>query len=325
MIKPDYSKITDLFLAYPYGFDKYYHSFTPFFDELISLVPDDIHLYPIVNNRKATQRLHELFPNKNIEVVEIKGFYEIWLRDIMGLNCGEYIIKPIFKPDYYKDVYTIGYLEKIDKQVRNIIATTIRKEIIDIPLIWDCGNLITNGEVSFITDKILRDNKSLTKAEVVAIIKKYTNTEPIIIPTSKYDKLGHFDGYISFLNKETVCLASYPLDDSLSEDNLYILKLKQEIISRGFKIVNSIEKTEIDKSREGKDFIYSAKGCYVNMLLLNDLVILPNYTFLNNKENILLNELNSNIIGNYFEDAKSVNCDLIAKDGGVLRCLSFTN
>src|SRR5687767_5699340 len=111
MIQSDFSKVKDLFLAYPFGFDKVYHSLIPFFDELIGLVPEDIHLYLIVNNRKAAKRLEDLFPNKNIDIIYIQGFYEPWLRDIMGFNCGDYIVKPRFMPDYYKDVYTGSYLK----------------------------------------------------------------------------------------------------------------------------------------------------------------------------------------------------------------------
>jgi hypothetical protein len=83
-----------------------------FYEDLISLVPDDILLYIIVNNGKAVDRLEKLFPERKKEIILIKGFYEPWMRDIMGFNSKDFIIKPRYRPDYYQDVYTPSYLKK---------------------------------------------------------------------------------------------------------------------------------------------------------------------------------------------------------------------
>jgi hypothetical protein len=53
MIKTDYSKVKDLFLAYPKGFDKENDALSDFFEELIGLIPQEIHQYIIVNNKSA--------------------------------------------------------------------------------------------------------------------------------------------------------------------------------------------------------------------------------------------------------------------------------
>lgn len=325
MIKPDYALVKDLFLAYPLGFGKHYNSFIPFFDELISLIPNEVHLYIIVNNERAARKLHSLFPDKNLDVTVIKEFYEIWLRDIMGFNRNDCIIKPIFKPDYYKDVYTDSYLKKIDRQVREIISNTIQKEVIDLPLIWDGGNLVTNGKVGFITDKILRDNRLYSQDKIEAIIKEYTGLEPIIIPTSEYDKLGHSDGFVSFLNENTVCLASYPFEDAQLSDSIYVERLEKVLNEKCFRVVRSIEAIVNEKSRNDKDFIYSAKGCYVNNIILNNTLILPQYTLTSTQECILYNHANYSLLKKYFVKVAPINCDAISADGGVLRCLSFIN
>jgi agmatine/peptidylarginine deiminase len=325
MIKPDFTKVTDLFLTYPFELDKHHHSFTDFYDELISLIPDSIHQFLIVNNNKALERLVKLFPNKNLDVVVIKQFYEIWLRDIMGFNCGDKIVKPIFKPDYYKDVYTKSYLEIVDKQVREIISKTINKEVIDIPLVWDGGNLITNGKVGFINDKIIKDNKGLSLAQIEEIINKHLDIEPIIIPTFKYDKLGHADGSISFINENTVCIASYPDDKFYNEDNNYINKLLKIVEEQGFNIVRTLEKPINGKSRQGKDFLFSATGCYVNNLILNDTLILPQFILIDEEESSYYNNANALIMSDQFSNVIQINCNLISKEGGVVRCLSFVN
>jgi hypothetical protein len=42
MIRADFSKSTNLFLAYPKGFSNEYESLVPFYDQLIELIPRDI-------------------------------------------------------------------------------------------------------------------------------------------------------------------------------------------------------------------------------------------------------------------------------------------
>lgn len=323
MIKTDYSKVSDLFLAYPFGFNKEYHSLLPFFDTLISLVPDDIRLFLIVNSKKAAERLEQLFPNKQMKIVLIKGFYEPWLRDIMGFNGGDYIIKPQFKPDYYKDVYTPNYLAKIDSQVREIIGKTINKEIIDLPLIMDGGNLITNGEVGFITEKLVRDNNHIPDTEVLDLIEEYLKIKPVIIPTSKFDYLGHADGFVSFLNDTAVGIAYNP-NEAEKEDSYY-QQLERIVQANDLNVIKLLDNPSTDKSRKGKDFIYSASGCYVNYLRLNETFIFPQYSQSPEPDSLDYNAVNNNTLSSFASNLKPINCDALAKQGGVLRCLSFVN
>lgn len=105
MIKPDYSEVKDLFLAYPEGFDDGYHSLKDFYVKLIEIIPDEINLFIIVNNKEAEREINVLFPHKKIKVILIPDFNEIWLRDILGFNTGmNRIYKPIFSPDYCTNI-----------------------------------------------------------------------------------------------------------------------------------------------------------------------------------------------------------------------------
>jgi len=212
MVKSDFSRKEKLFLAYPEGFSKEYEKLTPFYEELISLIPDNIHQYIIVKNQKAGDKIKKLFPDKNLETVLIYDFEEIWLRDIMGFFIGKKkIVKPIFKPDYFTKTYNKKYLQKLDRQVRQIIDKTIGLEIIDLPLVLDGGNVVSNGEIAIITDKIYRDNPTRKKEEVNELIEEYLKVKPFIIPQMHNDKLGHSDGYISFLKKYWILISEYPI------------------------------------------------------------------------------------------------------------------
>jgi len=330
MIKPDYSKVKDLFLAYPKGFDKENDALSDFFEDLIGLIPQEIHQYIIVNNKSAGERIKTIHPTKNIDTVIIKDFSEIWLRDILGFNTeGDKIIKPKYKPDYYKNIYDKKYLALIEDQTREIIDRTIGKEIIDMPLIMDGGNLVTNGEIGIITNKIFRDNNDKSKEEVIEILKEYLGIRPIIIETSKYDMLGHSDGFVSFLNEKEICLAQYPETKLLKNDIEILSAIERTLQEEGLEVINIYDRPVYQKAKSDdntkEDFIYGARGNYINFITFNDTIILPNFTLSNPKESEFHNQKNKEILSETGKKINIINTNKIGDLGGGCRCLSFTN
>src|SRR5687768_5265285 len=102
MVKTEFSKVNDLFLAYPLGFQDVPNEVVLFFEKLIGLIPNDIQLFIIVNNKEAENRINRLYGQKRRKILLIEDFHEIWLRDIFGFNTGiNRIYRPIFCPDYY--------------------------------------------------------------------------------------------------------------------------------------------------------------------------------------------------------------------------------
>jgi|CryBogDrversion2_1035201.scaffolds.fasta_scaffold41872_1 hypothetical protein len=99
MIKTDFSKVKRLVLVYPKsiredGYD--YSVLDKFYDELILLVPEGIHLIVFVKSEEIGRRIKEL--RKNLDYVVHKERITIWLRDIAGFNWGDFIVKPTFRP-----------------------------------------------------------------------------------------------------------------------------------------------------------------------------------------------------------------------------------
>jgi agmatine/peptidylarginine deiminase len=101
MIRADFSKSTNLFLAYPKGFSYEYESLVPFYDQLIELIPRDINLFVITNTKKAAREVRVKFNHKpNVDTIVINYFDEIWLRDCMGVFAGDKIFKFNYSPNY---------------------------------------------------------------------------------------------------------------------------------------------------------------------------------------------------------------------------------
>ena len=80
-------------------------------------------------------------------------------------------------------------------------------------------------------------------------------------------------------------------------------------------------KTENDKSI---DCLNSARGIYVNFLILNDVIILPEYSIPNYKNTLDYNSVNKKSLEALGYQVLTINCDELAKLGGSIRCATFT-
>jgi agmatine/peptidylarginine deiminase len=308
MRKPDYAKVNSLFVTYPENFDHEYHELAPFFEGLISLCPDDITCFVIVNNENSARYIRRIFKNKDVKPIVVSGFYEVWLRDIMGFSCDDFVLKPKFKPDYCKDIYTEDYLRIIDKQTRYIISKTIDVPVKNCDLVWDGGNLGTNGKQAFVIDKIVKDNPTI---DLDVYFKNYLNLELVLLPQNKYDILGHTDGCLQFINSNTAAVSCLS-----GKENSYDQNYIKEIVENLKRSNVDLKRTDDFISIDVQNGICSSRGIHVNFLQLNEQLIYPWY---NNKSVNIEQRL-----GSSFNVLKRINSNKISELGGSLHCISFT-
>lgn len=316
MINTDYSKVNALFLTYPENFETEYHELAPFFEELISLCPNDIIYFIIVNNSNSAKYIKNRFKEKDIRPIVVSDFYEVWLRDIMGFACTDRIIKPRFQPDYCKDKYSKEYVDLVNQQTKYIIRKSINVPIQEIDLVWDGGNFGTNGTICFVTEKILKDNPN---KDINTIVKNTMNLDLVLIPQNIYDTMGHTDGYIAVISNEEVFLPKYPDLKFLAHDIAYSKLLKNIVESKGMK-VNYLFDRPVDES---KNELYSLRGNFINHLNINRTVILPKYKLPYYKRQEDYNSSNFEIIKMYSKVTKQINCDQLVNEGGGLHCISW--
>jgi agmatine/peptidylarginine deiminase len=199
-------------------------------------------------------------------------------------------------------------------QGMKIIHSILGIDMVKIPLIWDCGNLITNGEVGFITDQILSDNKkSYDENQIKEIIRSNLKIEPIIIPTHPEDVFGHSDAFLSFLNHDILAISKYP-DDADKKDLKYLDDLRQIVQKNVSNVIEIIENPTYEVNNE----IESAKGLYVNLLSLGNKIFMPSY------ENNDTEKQNLDCLSKYGK-VYPIPCNELALFGGLLHCISFTN
>lgn len=330
LVKPDFSEIKHLFLAYPEGFENEYEELTPFFDLLITKIPQEITLVLIVNNSLTKEKLCHKIKRKNLSIIIDRNWNEIWLRDIFGFVNNNYVIKPIYEPNFCNYLSSSRNFRQLNNSAIEIAKEVLKKGVIQIPIKLDGGNFISNSTFAFITGKVFRDN-DLKEDELKTLIKDSFGLIPIIIPTSKNDVVGHSDGYMSFISETVLCISQYPKMDSFKEDNKYLQKLEELASGFDIRIIPIYErplgysiKCECDLQSKRKCCTFSANGVYVNFLRLNNTIILPEYTLPTLKETQYYNSINELELSRLGFQVIKINCDQLANHGGVLRCLSFT-
>jgi len=312
-LKLDFEGVTSLFLAYPEGVIDCGTDYTPasaVFDRLIKALPSKINLIVLTKTSSIAGKIEKLRKKRTITLVNSE-LSTIWMRDTAGFNVGTHIVKPIFKPKYYRKFYDEA--ERIDSYMR-IIHSILKIDMEQIPLIWDGGNLVSNGEVGFITEQILIDNKKThTESQIKDLIKSALGIDPIFIPALSDDIFGHSDGFLSFLRKDSIAIASYPKNWRRKEVS-YLRDIKSIVKKH---VSNVIELKE-NPSEEMQGAIYSSKGNYVNLLTLGKYILVPSF------QDTEMENYNYDLLKPYGKIIP-IDCNELAQFGGLLHCISFTN
>lgn len=312
-LKLDFEEPSTLFLAYPEevidcGTD--YTSAKPVFDRLINVLPSKLNLVVMTKTARIASNIEKMRRKRTTTFVNSE-LSSIWIRDYAGFNVESRIVKPIFKPRYYRKFFDeAAIIDSYGKIIHSILGVDMEK----IPIIWDGGNLVTNGKIGFITDQVLIDNKKThTEEEVKELIRSSLGIEPIIVPTFSEDPFAHTDGYMNFLDNDTIAFALYPSKWRRKE-----LNYLKELINIVKKDVKNIVELKENPSEEMDGSIYSSKGSYVNFLKLGKLIFVPSFQ---DKET---EDYNYNLL-KPFGKVIPIDCSELAPFGGLLHCISITN
>ncbi len=227
------------------------------------------------------------------------GSKDIWARDYMPIKTksGKYIS---FR---YEPNYLAG-----DPQLRTNFKADIAPYFA-LPVTYSNINL-DGGNVVFspsktkavITDRVFSENPEYDKNTLLIELEKFLEAEIIIIPSLKSDMTGHADGVVRFVNENTV------LGNASPYKNGYEQKVKRALKKHGISVV---------------DFPYfdsegiSAVGSYLNFLETEKHIFLPVFDNVQDETAVrLANEI-------FDKKIITVNINGIAKEGGVLNCISW--
>jgi len=227
----------------------------------------------------------------------------IWVRD-WGFAANAYFT---YAPPY-DGPYEPGAIQKARARLSELTGCSPRP----VPLIFDGGNLVHNGSVAIVTDRVLDHNRRVSKGKGEAEFIKLGFERVVFVPAEPGDQIGHADGILRFSSPNVLLVNDY----KGAEFRDYGRKLRACLAEAhlGCEIVPF--PWFYEKRRH--DGVDSAKGYYINFVLTAQGAICPAFEDDRDDEAAALLEKHTGL------PVRSVMATPLARWGGVLNCVTLT-
>ena len=250
--------------------------------------------------KPTAERLFAALDSHGIPYGFLKNTCDIWLRDFMPVRTrtGKYVSFR-YEPSYLDDT------PELRTDSRKEIAPQLPLEnLVYSDICLDGGNIVfsPSRKTAIISDRIFTENWERSSAKLVQELERLLETQVIIIPSLRSDMTGHADGMVRFINENT----------AITNRTQYRYGLEMQI-----------KVTLRNHGIEVYDFPYfdskgdSAIGCYLNFLETEQALFLPMFDVEMDNEAIDMAKVffNKSIV--------PININEIAKEGGLLNCISW--
>jgi agmatine/peptidylarginine deiminase len=230
---------------------------------------------------------------------------DIWIRDFSSVIPSKQV-KFKFLPSYREaedaKLYENSFEEWFEKNGLEYYAKS--------DIILDGGNVVDNvaGTRVVVTERILKDNPSLTKSDAKNKLKQLLRVNEVaIIPEPPNDTTGHADGSVMWPMDDKILLikGSEP-EHTETVDELKISFPGVEIVE----IPNYIPNTFWHNFN-------SAENCYVNSIVTDNYIYMPTFNNQHDAEMLELFQSHTN------KTVIPIPAENVCKMGGSVRCLSW--
>lgn len=210
-----------------------------------------------------------------------------------------------YAPDYLRN------FEHLATTPNDIMPIPEIKRVVESEIVLDGGNIVRWGGRCIVTEKVFTENPGLGREELTRKLQALLRVDDlIVIPREPYDKLGHADGVVQFIDEGTVAINDYSKVAPRYRKGLTFV-LRQSGL-RWFEI-------PYFPQEEWVGDIPPAFGCYVNFLLVSGLVVLPGYGIAADRR--------MRQIMKWLAPASTVSqidCRNLSVEGGSLHCVTWT-
>ena len=127
----------------------------------------------------------------------------VWARDFMPIQLekDKFLIYR-YAPDYlngYED-YIPPYREICKDLGLNCVCTDI---------VLDGGNVVKCGDKVIMTDKLLKENPGRSENDILSELEKHFNAQIVLVPWDRYERFGHADGMVRWIDGDRVLMNDY--------------------------------------------------------------------------------------------------------------------
>lgn len=326
--------------------------------KLSELYPDFFKL--LIETLKSNHISPQILPDtpisnnsSNLSKYKIYNSLDIWARDYMPIQIeSNKYIHYHYLPDYLLD--GVSYHGKITNSFR--LELKLHLECENLNLILDGGNIIKTDEAVIMTNKVFEENYPLSQSEIKHRLEKSFGLPIIFIPWNKSsmeDVYGHADGVVRYIGNNQVLIPAFK-DKSNRIIDSYVYSVYEALLPYlGSQNIKTLPVVSTEKGAMNYNW------GYINYLRIGNFILLPQFSkdsFSDKnlaKLNIILKkkklkdgifeifeeideltqkqlEHDDKEIKNYFINnfpdcnIATFPCSLLAKEGGVLNCISWT-
>lgn len=249
-----------------------------------------------INGMTCWKVLRELLDTFSVKYALLPYTKDIWVRDYMPVQISEeHMLQYTYNPDYLEKYpqYITDPTDCCRKLEQNLWFTTI---------LFDGGNVVKCPDTVIMTDKILKENNSYTKIQLVNEIENLFQAELLLIPWDTYEKYGHADGMVRYVEGNRVLINHYcDFDKSFRNRLIKSLSPKFEVVELHYDV------------KHRNRFSWA----YINFLLIGKIMFLP---YLESEEDrqafLQMEEI-------YHVDIAQVDVRNLVTYGGALNCVSW--
>lgn len=256
-------------------------------------------LKSIPKYKPAADRLFAALSSASVEHQLIDGTCDIWLRDFMPVKLrDESYVSFRYEPNYLKND------TELQTSFKNDLSRQFSFSVKYSDINLDGGNVVfsPSKEKAIVSDRIFKENPAYRPSLLVQELEEILQAQVIIIPSLINDMTGHADGMIRFADENTVIGNDTPTKNGLEQ------RIKSILTNHGIDVIDF-------------PYFYSPKsssvGCYLNFLETERYIFLP----------VFGNELDDKAVASakeiFTKTIVPVNVNEIAKEGGVLNCISW--
>lgn len=251
------------------------------------------------------KRFEGVLANNNIETALLPHTKDVWAVDFMPIQ--------IESDKFVRFLYRPSYLTKFKKYIKTIsdadaICEGIGIETIKTDIILDGGNVIHSANKVIMTDRVFQDNPAYERKQLINKLYELLQVDKLyFVPEQPRDFTGHSDGMVRFIDENTIVINDYSREE--------------DCFRRAFEIAihnTGLDYIKIPYNVYGNKSNDHASGDYINYLQMGNAIIVPVFG-LSEDENAVKK------IEQIFPKQTIVTVDSndIAKDGGILNCISW--
>ncbi|MDD3051643.1 MAG: agmatine deiminase family protein [Candidatus Cloacimonetes bacterium] len=246
----------------------------------------------------------EILDNNNIKYGFLEGTKDVWAVDYMPIQVhSDKFVKFCYNPDYLRK--SRRWRETITDCTE--ICKKLGIDYAESGILIDGGNVIRSRTKAILTDKIFEENPAYDSRKLIEQIESLLELQVVTIPYLKSDIIGHADGYVRFLDENIVLI-----NEMANEDAEYSFCLKKKLTEAKLSFI------EIPYNPYKNKNNLDATGLYINYLQMRNIIFLPVFGI---KEDDTCLKLFRQVFPK--SQIVPVKSNAIAKDGGVLNCISW--